>query len=170
MKRCVVGSELVSECVLPSLPPAVSFATSFQRLQRLLLDLPLPLAIKQVVCTDELLRGTAVLQGDSIPVLVETDASRWPADVVAMARIKTALYVRMASLLQEEAQVAARAFHNYLDVWLDDTAFTLRLWNAAELRLDNAAQVQFDFVTKPLLQQELLSVAQRFPAFGPTAR
>eukprot|EP01083_Nonionella_stella_P148184 468683_1 len=65
---------------------------------------------------------------EPIEVVVEFEAhNKWPEDFNAIQRIKTAFYVKFAESLQNQFSIPSAMAADFLDVFVDDFAFRLRI-------------------------------------------
>ena len=124
--------------------------------------------------------------------MIQFEASnRWPTHLDAIERVKTAFYLRIAEVLQQQGW-AARASLNFVDVIAEHfIAFRLVLFHEGELKLRQAAidfpahalklsdpgknrlllrWMKQDLVEKPRLCIELKSFALQHPSFAATVR
>lgn len=125
---------------------------AFKSLDEMIRSVDLPLSFLAFQAVHPVLRGTAVFPPprilpsssendptyavEPIPVVVQFESStKWPDDLLAIARIKTAFYLRMANLLQNTHKVKSSCAHTFLDVAVQGLAFRITIFHDRELMI-----------------------------------
>ncbi|XXQ33228.1 U3 small nucleolar RNA-associated protein 22 [Plasmodiophora brassicae] len=179
---------------------------AFQRLSETLRSLEdLPLTVRTITCSHPSMRQTwpvpieavnehadvdPMVFHDMLPVVVQFESSsRWPEDLSAIARIKSAVHIRMAATLQEQG-VPATAFLMATLCWIDGVAFRVEIFHAREIAIRRAERdfpgvsktidpdanardlvvMERDLVQLPLIGSDLRALTQRYPVMAQTCR
>eukprot|EP00300_Choanocystis_sp_HF-7_P004933 c1378_g1_i1.p1 GENE.c1378_g1_i1~~c1378_g1_i1.p1 ORF type:complete len:1088 (+),score=243.10 c1378_g1_i1:1-3264(+) len=110
-------------------------------------------------------------------VLLEVAPSaRWPTDVQAIQKLKTAFYLKLRKLLQQEHGITSTPSHNFLDVLFEGFVFRVRLhyhkevylWSQSSAKL--AGQLQTAFSLIPNLSHRLNSLTHTHSAMCRASR
>jgi len=137
-----VGLDVAGESVL----------AAFKSLDEMIRSVDLPLCFLAFQAVHPVLRGTAVFPPsriepqcsesdptqavDPIPVVVQFESStKWPDDLLAIARIKTAFYLRMANLLESTHKVSSCCANNFLDVAVQGLVFRITIFHDREIMI-----------------------------------
>lgn len=200
-----------SEFLLPepwkSLQP---LNAAFDRLSQIIKQLNLPLSFLQFQPVHPALRNTAAFP--PLPVSLDdlshespADAmepveivaqfegsSKWPDDLAAISRIKSAFYIQIGSLLREQHSIPSSVGLDFVDCVLDGFAFRLVIYHDREVLIHKAdareaAEIEMarsgrpmeqimsgpafnmerDLVHRPYLASSMKGFSHRFARFGP---
>jgi hypothetical protein len=91
---------------------------------------------------------------EPIDLVLEFEGSaRWPDDLVAIARIKTAFLIKFATALKDEFDLECQVNLSFLDVVMDGYCFRFRIYHAREVMLvkEDVIEREEDTPRVPLL-------------------
>jgi U3 small nucleolar RNA-associated protein 22 len=103
-------------------------------------------------------------------------SSKWPTDVTAIARIKTAFYLRIAQVMLAEHSLTSAVAEEFVDIFVDGFLFRVRLLHEKEIHLlkqdDSplASALERTLVHQPQHAIAMKGFQFRFQLFGPTVR
>jgi len=120
-------------------------------------------------------------------VLQFESTGSWPNDFEAVQNIKSAFYIKLASLLRIKYSLIAKSSNTFLDVIKNGFVFRIRIFNKRDIQLyknshtnetavmkkrleDNGGHLDIKMVKQPLHTTMIHSLHQRFAAFGMTTR
>jgi hypothetical protein len=114
---------------------------------------------------------------DVIEVVLQFESSaRWPDEVPAIARLKTAFYLRIATVMRTAHGMASVVSEEHLDVFVEGFVFRVRIGYEKELhylKLDGSpsAHAQEMLLShKPTHAVAMKGFQFKHPMFGPTVR
>lgn len=104
-------------------------------------------------------------------------ARRWPNDLEAVRALKTAFYLRLASLLEDQAELQCEVHPRALCVQCDGFTFVAAIHHEPTLSLlsadgdaDGVARLRWRTTAGAAHMASLSALGRRFPAFGPSVR
>uniref|UniRef100_A0A182N6G0 Nucleolar protein 6 n=1 Tax=Anopheles dirus TaxID=7168 RepID=A0A182N6G0_9DIPT len=179
---------------------------AFESLGRIMRDLEkLPLTISAVLGTDPVFRYTdpdpprpkakrifdgkqhIFLSCKPVHATIQLEASgKWPADLEAIRRLKTAFYLRIAKGLRSTDVPMAKAFNDYLDVLYEKYVFRFVIIHQREISIlreylaenkitrlqkdtDDSMELEMQATIRPKLTAILHGVHQQYFSFGSVA-
>jgi U3 small nucleolar RNA-associated protein 22 len=184
---------------------SMSALTALKELEKALEDMPeLPLRIKDVWAASNTLAATEPfppLPSTPLPVIGKevsaapmqpielvfafSTSSKWPDNLNAIARVKTAFYLKIGALLMNKFAFPTTVTAYYVDVCVQKFAFRLRLHHPREIALfrDGATQaaplvtadgffrtVERRLVHRPAHIQFVRGLTAQYPLLAPTIR
>ncbi|XP_050422991.1 nucleolar protein 6 [Adelges cooleyi] len=117
-------------------------------------------------------------------ILQFASSGKWPNELPAVRRMKTAFYINLAARLNQECNLVAQPFIDYVDVMKNGFVFRFRIYYPGEVALlkketmpdgmvryrdtEESVQLERSMVQLPTLTSSLHGLHSQYHSFGPT--